>query len=127
MNKFTKEFMEDQLKKWHNCSNDEWLLDCWNNYGLALEYMKIILDDLHLHEAWHRAYKGELEQERRWFSVRERIPENGIPVLVYNGKIFTAFFDYNENWVWYPARRAFSYVPGVTHWKPLPQPPSEEE
>lgn len=53
MTEFTKEFIESQLEKWHSSTNDEWLTECWNNYGLALEEIKRL-----------QARVQELEQEK---------------------------------------------------------------
>jgi len=74
----------------------------------------------------------ELEQERRWIPVSEK-PKSGVPVLVWNGGVHTAFWDarkddlpFGGNWVWYPVRnKMYSYVGGVRYWQPLPQPPQE--
>jgi len=59
MKKFTKECVDEQIEKFHDSTNDEWLTECWNNYGLALEFMNRLYDDLHMHELWHRTYKDE--------------------------------------------------------------------
>ena len=59
MTRFTKEWVDEQIEKFHNGTNDEWLTECWNNYGLALEFMNKLYDDLYMHELWHRTYKDE--------------------------------------------------------------------
>jgi len=52
----------------------------------------------------------ELEQERRWIPVSERLPKHDEMVLGFkNGKVTTGFFL------------------GASHWQPLPQPPKDGE
>lgn len=77
----------------------------------------------------------ELEQERRWIPVSESKPKSGVPVLVWNGGLHTAFWfeqqddtPFGGHWVWHPVRKnIYTFMLGVTHWQPLPQPPQEEE
>lgn len=62
-----------------------------------------------------------------WVSVEERLPKRmseksrfSETVLVYNKEGFndTAYYDYEEKiWRW---------LPGVTHWMPLPTPPAKK-
>jgi hypothetical protein len=59
-----------------------------------------------------------------WISVKDRLPEEGANVLIYNkeylhkGLIET---DYYEN------NRFRYFRDTVTHWMPLPSPPNAEE
>ena len=135
MTEFTKEFIKGQLEKFHNDTSDEWLTDCWNNYGLALEFIEELYDEIHLHEVWHRTYKDEvteLEAEQRWIPVSEK-PKSGEVVLVWNGGLHTAFWfekpddlPFGGHWVWHPVRKnMYTFMSGVTHWRHLPHPPKD--
>ena len=65
---------------------------------------------------------AELEAERRWIPVSERLPEEGHKVLVLltDGAISIDLIYGNdflyENW-----------VGDITHWMPLPEPPEVQE
>jgi len=67
---------------------------------------------------------AELEQERRWIPVSERLPEENVYVQVASsGDVFHAkmYLKYGEpKWVWQGYDVEF-----VTHWQPKPQPPKE--
>ncbi len=65
-----------------------------------------------------------------WIKCSDRLPEDRIDVLVYNGeacsvssylKEFYNKFGYHE---WSHNEEQFNYNE-VTHWMPLPQPPKE--
>lgn len=66
---------------------------------------------------------AELESERRWIPVAEKLPEHCVTVLSYNGvAIGTDFYDeVFETWYSDLDRP----LPMVTHWRPLPDPPQE--
>jgi hypothetical protein len=69
---------------------------------------------------------AELETERRWIPVEDRLPENGDESILIFG-----VYD-NAPSVWF-CRYVFGFIPyddltdmdyfNVTHWMPLPQPP----
>lgn len=61
-----------------------------------------------------------------WISIEDRLPENDEPVLVYKARcndayanMETAYFDYGR-WMGVVGEN-------VTHWMPLPAPPTEKE
>ena len=61
-----------------------------------------------------------------WISIEDRLPENDEPVLVYKykysevyGNIETAYIN-NGHW-------RGSIGEAITHWMPLPAPPTEKE
>ena len=68
-------------------------------------------------------YKAAMLQNKgEWVSVKDRLPDIRVPVLVYMdyGKIDTC--DWNgESWI-QSVRRQHSNG-SVTHWQPLPTPP----
>lgn len=64
-----------------------------------------------------------LEQDNGWISVKDRMPEEGVDVLVYlNRKGADVDFVDRES------GNFFYYDEGeVTHWRPLPEPPKESD
>jgi len=85
----------------------------------------------------------ELEQERRWIPVSERLPEEGQPALIDlgNNEITVGiWFWENEPEEWsngtdyvgwqhwnYGSDKFFPSDEPPLHWQPLPQPPQEGE
>jgi len=67
---------------------------------------------------------AELEAERRWIPVSERLPEKGnlvIGITDYCGYVFFEIVDDDgQGIVLHPYRRCQGKV---THWMPLPEPP----
>ena len=58
-----------------------------------------------------------------WISVKDRLPEKNVPVLVWEKQGF-AYVDMLEaECVWQIASTNYAIV---THWMPLPEPPKEE-
>lgn len=122
MTKFASEFIAEQKKIFDNPELDIsiWVAEACGNYYLALDYIE------HL-----QARVQELEQERRWIPVSERLPELFQPVIVsgerdqkfVNEEIawISMFFDDGEpNWTCW-------HVKNVTKWRPYQPPESEEE
>lgn len=64
----------------------------------------------------------ELLKEREWISVKDRMPEEGEVVLVYNAKLDSMYVDYPL----YLGEPKLHFDAGVTHWMPLPQKPESE-
>ena len=56
-----------------------------------------------------------------WISVKDRLPEEGKEVLVWNDESF-CYVDEIKNGKW----RIPGDYSGNTHWMPLPEPPQEE-
>jgi len=68
-----------------------------------------------------------------WISVKDRLPEDRIPVLIYTSyfKMATAYCDFegdfsNVTCGWIDAMRVQHSYGSVTHWMPLPEPPKED-
>jgi hypothetical protein len=61
---------------------------------------------------------GELYEKTKWISVKDRLPEKYVGVLVYNGSIHEDFIC---------SSGYFYDTLDVTHWMPLPEPPKESE
>lgn len=54
-----------------------------------------------------------------WISVKDRLPEPWVEVLVYRGAdwpVVSCEVDTNRNWL---------HFFNITHWMPLPEPPKE--
>jgi hypothetical protein len=64
---------------------------------------------------------AELMAERRWIPVRERLPEDGVRVLIYN--LFGPRTGTKSGAVWFNDNDR--PIP-VTHWMPLPDDPAAE-
>ena len=78
-----------------------------------------------------------LQAYEPWVSVSERLPDDGIPVLVTyigfnDGKLYSDGVakwsieenGYNGGWLW--EIDGSETTVGITHWKPLPEPPKGE-
>jgi hypothetical protein len=73
----------------------------------------------------------------KWISVKDRLPEDGENVLVYNddnSEDFIPYFTgYFHGGMWYSSyalyeEENFLEVPSiVTHWMPLPEPPKDQQ
>lgn len=67
----------------------------------------------------------------QWIKCSQQMPENTQMLLAYSqGQIVPALWNYVVCPVEYKKYRAFTYLDGgplenVTHWMPLPPPPSE--
>lgn len=65
----------------------------------------------------------ELEAERRWISVTERLPENDGVYLTFNKKKKYEFHFFQTGKRMWPA---IWDDDGVTHWMPMPEPVPKE-
>jgi len=68
------------------------------------------------------------ETLNNWISVKDRLPPKDTIVLFYRPTIFTAvMYGFWDNDRWYEAGDIVAILPDeVTHWMPLPKPPTEE-
>jgi hypothetical protein len=66
---------------------------------------------------------------REWISIKERLPDIGIPVLIvtsYKKMATASCTDHEKNsWGWLDWMRPQHSYGSVTHWMPLPAPPEE--
>lgn len=73
------------------------------------------------------------EKNGGWISVKERLPEDGQLVLIFSHTVSPAKYRKDENeFGRYPNhtpqdRALHYYFDNVTHWQPLPTPPSEDK
>lgn len=79
-------------------------------------------------QAYRNGYEaGKRDAEPKWIPVTERLPEDEGSYLVTSvtGKVYMAHW-YTEKKCteWYTRKAAWSH-PNVTHWMPLPNPPTE--
>ena len=65
----------------------------------------------------------KLREETRWIPVTERLPEEGMDVLVWWYGSHLRIGRYNGRDKSFVVGRY--YAPDVTHWRPLPKPPEE--
>lgn len=65
----------------------------------------------------------ELLKEREWISVKDRMPEEGEVVLVYNAKLDSMHIEYPL----YLGEPKLHFDADVTHWQYLPEKPESED
>lgn len=79
---------------------------------------------------------AELEAERRWIPVSERLPEDGESVLIAVDSAFAPYchvyeaFHHSAATQWATANGLYFHgveYARVTHWMPLPEPPEVKE
>lgn len=115
MTEFTSEFIAEQKEIFSGEEIDSLMMT------EALEHYPEALD--HIEKQAKRI--EELEQERRWIPISERLPEIFGWYQVYGRDASTRrninveYFRLNS--------KTFSGGLHITHWKDLPQPPQEEE
>ena len=65
------------------------------------------------------------QEQRRWIPVTERLPVDGVPVLIYCWHDETVEESWLQDGSW-GGRFNFHYMSEVSHWMPLPEPPKED-
>lgn len=63
--------------------------------------------------------------ENRWISVTDRLPEEGVEVLVWLGDEMATAKHIGEGYWFVPKVRVSAKSPDPTHWMPLPAPPTD--
>ena len=70
----------------------------------------------------------EVKQLREWISVEERLPEDNVKVLILSSDGESMLICYRnakmKEYIWWDTMFSQS-IENVTHWKPLPPPPSK--
>lgn len=84
------------------------------------------------------ALRGEvarLREANRWIPVSERLPEDGVDVIIFSPRHpnesptkkhrarFLAHLNTKREWALSISLGNDIIIPGVTHWRPLPEPP----
>lgn len=60
--------------------------------------------------------------EERWVRVEEELPGNDNPIMLFDGsEVFQGWYEEGDQFYYGGNQRAFA----VTHWQPLPSPPTE--
>jgi hypothetical protein len=63
---------------------------------------------------------------QNWIKCSERMPEQGLRVVVHNGKdVQVCFRDWDGLREFWEEINYSSVIQGITHWQPLPEPPNE--
>lgn len=58
-----------------------------------------------------------------WINCSQRIPENGVFVLIFNGSLNIGYLDEESGAFW--TSDDFKRLDGVTHWMDLPELPKQ--
>lgn len=74
----------------------------------------------------------DVTSNNKWISVEDRFPVDNTDVLIYRGgfigdlmNVYT--YSCDNEWIDEYGCRASANEEGITHWMPLPEPPSEED
>ena len=68
------------------------------------------------------------ERERsRWIPVKERLPDDNVPVAIVARGVVAAGELYRDVWYHTLPEVAIRRIADVTHWMPLPEPPAVEQ
>lgn len=106
---------------------------------IQMQLTDILMDLLSDEHPWEGNIKGLVERLvdngvtiQKWISVKDRLPEYGVPVLVADTRDgFVSMFSLekrpNNKSYWFNGEDWWLDQEEITHWMPLPQPPKEEE
>jgi hypothetical protein len=89
------------------------------------QMMERYLVEKQVAEYWYQGYYkllGELANYK-WVSVKDRLPEEGEVVLVYNAKLDSMHIEYPL----YLGEPKLHFDADVTHWQYLPEKPESED
>jgi hypothetical protein len=115
----------------HSAQVEAELRDARNRIHALVEDCMALVEE---NKNWSKRAESEvtkLKEQNRWIPVEEELPEDGATAEVFlpeGGEPYiqyqTAWIDYDENppqWI-----NNGEALKGVTHWRPLPEPPSRE-
>ncbi|ATF73940.1 DUF551 domain-containing protein [Pasteurella multocida] len=91
--------------KTRELSEEEKQSSWYSEYDYLIEHPKIV----------------EMNQENDWISVKDKLPENGQPILACNNLTMFICKRYNESWFTDIGMHSCE----VTHWRPLPSLPED--
>lgn len=104
-------------EEWHG--NGNWVVDTENALRYFIDRFSAMrglgLD----------GFITEPKPDNRWISVTDELPKHGECVLVYADSIELAVFDSSGNSFYHFWDGTKDDIYGVTHWQPLPAPPSD--
>jgi len=84
------------------------------------------------YKAGYKAAKESNSPEKPdgWISVKDRLPEIGEWVLINGPEVCQRIESPSASWkaeyAWNTDHESFYYPEDITHWMPLPKPPTEE-
>lgn len=74
-----------------------------------------------------KEFKHQGYNVSKWISCKEKMPEDGISVLIcsYRGTVHKATYDSDMGYFYIADSDLHYNELDVTHWQPLPEPPNE--
>ncbi|OOF50706.1 hypothetical protein BKK52_00735 [Rodentibacter trehalosifermentans] len=69
------------------------------------------------------------KENNGWISVIDRLPEEGVDVIVYSDyakAVFVAWLSCEDNTCFTDENGDYGLIDEITHWQPLPEPPKED-
>lgn len=110
--------------------------------GYIFEGQTFVTDKADIHNAKDDQFvEGTALIRDGWISVNDQLPnadktselQEFVPVLVFwNGKVATALYERDSGsgktcYRWMRPTLGREFAPGITHWRPLPEPPEGAE
>ena len=98
----------------------------WSQFNKSMVSTDVLLDVATPIDVALRKRIAELEAERRWIPVSERLPQIGVRVLFYNNFITNIHKGWFSGDEWTSDIGIFyngDKLKRITHWMPLPEPP----
>ena len=118
-----EEYFSMLLTSYRDTANDIFRRDNEGRHAseqhYSAEYQKYVGMQIAMREVLEYFGKFDLDG---WISVSEKLPKRGRSVLLTDGKaVFEGGLTPSNKWL----RLTAGIVEGVTHWRPMPEPPRE--